>query len=620
MCGIVAYTGSRSAVPILLDGLTALEYRGYDSAGLVTSTRMYKEVGNVAALRACLDADTSLRKKGKEKKEQDTAGIAHTRWATHGEPTKVNAHPHAGRDERVWLVHNGIIENYLELKQSLEAAGHSFRSDTDSEVLAHLIESHYTKKRAEKHTLAQAVTEALAQVRGTYGIAVFDRKQPSEIVVARMGSPLLIGVGAGEYVIASDASAVIRHTRDIVYLNDGEYAIVSPSNLAIYSLSHEKKTHTIDHIDWALEDVQKQGYEHFMLKEIMEGPEVLRASARGRIKASSGDVVLGGLAEHADALRGLSRLVIVACGTAYYAGCVGKRLIEELAGIPVEVEVASEFRHRRLLYDRNTAVLAVTQSGETADTLWSIREAKKQGLLTLGVVNTVGSTIARETDAGVYNHAGPEIGVASTKAFLSQIEVLAMIAVYLGRMRGLSEREGKALVAELLQMPDLVAEILTHKDAIKEVATHYADATNMLYIGRHMNAPVALEGALKLKEISYLHAEGYPAGEMKHGPIAMIEPSFPTLAIAPRDSVYDKMVSAIEEIRARKGPVIAVVTRGDTELAGRVDAIMEVPETHELLSPLLTVVPLQLFAYYVGVARGYNVDRPRNLAKSVTVE
>ena len=606
MCGIFAYTGRKDSVPILLDGLTSLEYRGYDSAGIfIPEKGAIKAVGAVHNLKQKISKGFS----GK-------SGIAHLRWATHGEPTEINAHPHHGNSKKIWVVHNGIIENFKELKEKLITAGHTFLSSTDTEVLPHLIEYYLLKN----NDFEKAVIRALNDIHGTYGIAVAYSDEPGKIIAARFGAPVVIGIGDGENFIASDPSPILRHTKNVIYLHDGEVAVLTPSSHLIYNLESVQIVRNKETIDWGVEQVQKGGYEHFMLKEIMEGPEVVKNTIRGRLLVEEGLAKLGGLESVAEKLRTMKRIIIVGCGTAYYAGLVGEYLLEEYAGIPVEVEVGSEFRYRKPIIDEYTILLAVSQSGETADTLEAIREAKRKGALTLGIVNTVGSTIARETDAGIYNHAGPEMGVASTKAFISQLTALSLLTIFLGRQRNMSLTVGKHIAEEIQLLPEKIQRILEHKDHIKKVAEKYAQSRDFLYIGRKYNYAIAFEGALKLKEVSYIHAEGYGAGEMKHGPLAMIDADFPTLAIAPKDSVYEKMVSNIQEIKARKGKVLAITTEGNEELSDLVDDVVYIPKTLEMLSPILTIVPLQLFAYYVSLKRGLNVDRPRNLAKSVTVE
>lgn len=605
MCGIFGYTGSRQAAPLLLDGLKTLEYRGYDSAGMfLASGERIRAVGKVANLAALTSAT-----------HPGTAGIAHTRWATHGVPSEENAHPHCDCAERVYLVHNGIIENHADLRTELSRRGHTFHSETDSEVLAHCIE-----ESLKTSDLETAVRTALGRVRGTYGVAIMDAQSPQTIIVARMGSPIVIGIGDHEHLVASDPSALLRHTKDVIYLEDGEMATLSPDGYRIYGLDSMPLDKTPDHIEWDIEQVQKGGHPHFMFKEIMEIPDVLTNSARGRILADDGMVKLGGLESVADRLRAIERLIIVGCGSAYYAGLVGEYMLEEHAGIPVSVELGSEFRYRSPVFEKNTALLVISQSGETADTLASLREAKRRGLLTLGIVNTVGSTIARETDAGIYNHAGPEIGVASTKAFISQLEVLALLTVFLGRQRRMSESEGRDILENIMALPGLISRMLVDTTSIEKVAEKYKSSRDFLYMGRKYLSPIALEGALKLKEVSYIHAEGYAAGEMKHGPLAMIDPSFPTLALALDDSMKEKVASNIQEIRARSGPVVAVVTEGDSAAGDMADDIITVPPTIEMLSPILAVIPLQLLSYFTGVAKGYDVDKPRNLAKAVTVE
>lgn len=608
MCGIFAYTGrnGKDAGAILLDGLLALEYRGYDSAGIyLPESGSVKAEGAVTELRGKIGADFS----GK-------SGIAHLRWATHGEPTEKNAHPHADCGGDVWVVHNGIIENFKELRASLEAKGHTFLSDTDTEVLTHLIEEHLkTGKDFEQAALA-----ALREVRGTYGAAIQYRLEPERLIAARMGSPVVLGVGEGEYFIASDASPIVKHTKSVVFLEDGEIASITPESHTIFRLDASRVERDPERIEWDAEAAQKSGYDHFMLKEIMEGPEVIENTIRGRLLMREGRAKLGGLESVADDVADMDRIIIVGCGTAYYAGLVGEYMIERHAKMPVEVELGSEFRYREPVINEKTIVLAISQSGETADTLEAIREGKRNGALSLGIVNTVGSTIARETDAGVYNHAGPEIGVASTKAFISQLTALSLLTLFLGRQRGMSEEDGRTIAKAIKALPAKLQSILDRREEIRALAEKYAAAEDFLYLGRVYNAPIAFEGALKLKEISYVHAEGCAAGEMKHGPIAMIDQDFPTIAIAPKNAVYEKMISNIQEIKARRGPVIAIATEGDTEIGKLADDVFHVPETIDMLSPILSIVPLQLFAYYFAHSKGYNPDRPRNLAKSVTVE
>ncbi|QQG38317.1 MAG: glutamine--fructose-6-phosphate transaminase (isomerizing) [Candidatus Kaiserbacteria bacterium] len=607
MCGIFAYTGSKGseAPDILLKGLISLEYRGYDSAGIFTpESGAVKTPGAVAEL-----------KKKIPKGFGGKSGIAHLRWATHGEPTEVNAHPHSDSTGEIWVVHNGIIENFKELKKKLEASGHRFVSDTDTEILAHLVEEHL---KAEQN-FEKAAIAALNDVRGTYGIALQYKGEPDKLIAARMGSPIVIGLGDGEHFIASDPSPILPHTKSVVFLEDGDVAVLTPEKHTIYKLDATKVKRDPTEIDWSAEEAQKSGYEHFMLKEIMEGPEVVENTLRGRLRADGG-AKLGGLEFVAKELGQIERILITACGTAYYGGLVGEYMLEEFAGIPVEVELASEFRYRSPVLNQKTALIAISQSGETADTLEAIREGKRKGALTLGIVNAVGSTIARETDAGVYNHAGPEVSVASTKALVSQLTALALFTLFLGRQRALSPQKAAEIAAELRALPAKIQKVLDDREKIAVVAKKYAQARDFLFIGRKYNFPIALEGALKLKEVSYIHAEGYGAGEMKHGPIAMIDENFPSVAIATKNSVYDKMLSNIEQLKARKGPVIAIATEGDAEIAKTADDCIYVPPTIEMLEPILNVVPLQLFAYYFAKEKGYNVDRPRNLAKSVTVE
>lgn len=606
MCGIFAYTGEKNAGEVLLDGLVSLEYRGYDSAGIhVPESGLIRAVGPVAELRKKVPEGYS----GK-------SGIAHLRWATHGEPTEANAHPHQDCDGEIFIIHNGIIENYKELKKELVEKGHTFKSESDTEVLAHLIEEHMKSDS----DFEKASLRALNQVRGTYGIALQYKKEPERIIAARMGSPIVLGLGDGEHFIASDASPILPHTKKVVFLEDGEVAVITPEEHRIFKLDASKVERDPMEIEWSTEEAQKGGYEHFMIKEIMEGPEVVENSIRGRLIVSEGNVKLGGLESVAEQLAKIDRIIIVACGTAYFAGLVGEYMLEQHAGIPVEVELGSEFRYRKPVINARTAVLAISQSGETLDTLEAVREGKRNGALAIGIVNTVGSTIARETEAGVYNHAGPEISVVSTKAFLSQLTVLSLLTIFLGRQRGMTEEEGKEIAKELKALPAKLQKILDKADTIEQLAAKYRESRDFMFIGRKNNLPIAYEGALKLKECSYVHAEGCGAGELKHGVLAMIDEHFPTIAIATNGSVYDKVSSAIQQVKARKGPVIAVVTEGNTEVAEVADDVIYVPETIEMLSPILNVVPLQLFAYYFAKGRGLNVDRPRNLAKSVTVE
>lgn len=607
MCGIFGYTGKKDdAQQVLLEGLSTLEYRGYDSAGIfIPGSGAVRAKGAVAELRKRITRDMP-----------GASGIAHLRWATHGEPSEKNAHPHKDCTGDIWVAHNGIIENYRELKERLVARGHTFASDTDTEVLAHLVEEHLkTEKDFEKAAFA-----ALRDVRGTYGIALQYDAQPELIIGARMGAPVVVGLGEGSRFIASDASPIVRHTKEVVFLEDGDIAILRPDSHEIRRLDASRVERESQTVDWDAAEAQKEGYPHFMLKEIMEGPEVIENTTRGRLLVDDGRAKLGGLESVAQKLESIDRIIIVGCGTAYYAGLVGEYMLEAEAGIPVEVELGSEFRYRNPVINANTAILAITQSGETADTLEAIREGKRHGALTLGIVNTVGSTIARETDAGVYNHAGPEIGVASTKALVSQITALALFTLFMARTRRMSRERGREIAQEIQALPRKISSILAKADELKALAEKYKDARDFLYMARSYNYPIAFEGALKLKECSYVHAEGCGAGEMKHGPLAMIDEHFPTIAIAPRDGVYEKMLSNIQEIKARKGPVIAIATEGDTKIQALADDVFYIPPTIPMLEPILAVVPLQLFAYYFATAKGLDVDRPRNLAKSVTVE
>ncbi|MBC7766598.1 glutamine--fructose-6-phosphate transaminase (isomerizing) [Arenimonas sp.] len=606
MCGIFAYTGKQQALPILLDGLTCLEYRGYDSAGIyIPESGVVKSVGAVDNLKKKI----VLPMPG-------NSGIAHLRWATHGEPTEENAHPHSDSSETIWIVHNGIIENYKELKEMLLTKGCTFYSSTDTEVLAKLI-GYYME---EKKDFEKSVLAALNDTKGTYGMVASYKNEPNKIIAARQGAPVVIGLGNGENFVASDVSPILRHTKDVIYLLDGDVAVLTPNNHTIYNLQNISIDRKTEIIEWDIEEAKKGEYAHFMLKEIMEGAEVVENTIRGRLIVDEGIAKLGGLDAVAEQIRTKKRIIIVGCGTAYYAGLVAEYMIEEFVGMPVEVEVGSEFRYRKPIIDQDTIVLAVTQSGETADTLEAIREGKRKGALTLGIVNTVGSTISRETDAGIYNHAGPEIGVASTKAFISQLTALALLTLFLGRQRGMSSSTGKMIAEEIKKLPQKIKEILDKKEEIQKIAKKYANSRDFLFMGRKYNYAIAFEGALKLKECSYIHAEGYGAGEMKHGPLAMIDENFPTFAIVPNDSVYEKNISNIQEIRARKGKVIVLTNEDNEEIRDMSDDIFIVPKTVEMLSPILNIIPLQLFAYYFAIERGLNVDRPRNLAKSVTVE
>jgi glucosamine--fructose-6-phosphate aminotransferase (isomerizing) len=611
MCGIVGYVGSKQATPILMDGLKRLEYRGYDSAGIAllngTGLKVLKRAGKIRALEEAIEASPT----------QATCGIAHTRWATHGAPNEPNAHPHTSEAGDIALVHNGIIENASVLKAQLQQEGYTFASETDTEVVVHLID--YLWQDGEP--LEDAVAAALRQVEGAYGVAVLSSRDPNKIVVARHGSPLLIGVGQkGEMLAGSDAAAVIAQTRDVVYLDDGDYAVLEPGGYRTYQLEGVEVDRGVHEVTWDLESIEKGGYEHFMLKEIFEQPSSLRDVMRGRLLEDEGDAKLGGLAEHQFELGRVQRIVVTACGTSWHAGLVGEYMLEELARIPVNVEYASEFRYRNPVLEPGTLTLAISQSGETADTLAALREAEQRGMTTMGIVNAVGSTIARQTDFGVYLHAGPEIGVASTKAFTSQLAALALFTLYMGRRRHLSVVQGREIVQHLQELPHQVEEVLKLNDEIRDLAAHYVDAKNFLYLGRGYQFPVALEGALKLKEVSYIHAEGYPAAEMKHGPIALIDEDMPVVVLAPRDPVYQKVVSNIEEVKARQGRIVAIVSDDAPELRGKVDHMIKVPQTLPFLLPILTTVPLQLLAYHVAVMRGADVDQPRNLAKSVTVE
>jgi len=610
MCGIVGYIGGQQAESILLTGLKRLEYRGYDSAGLAIvgddGLVVEKRKGKVDELRSAVDGQP-LR---------GSLGIGHTRWATHGPPTDANAHPHTSDSGDFALVHNGIIENHGVIRKRLKEKGYDFVSDTDTEVLVHLIED---IRRETDLSLGEAVRQALTQVVGTYGIAVVSSVD-DQMIAARKGSPLILGIGDGEYFIGSDAAPLVEHTRQVVYLSDGEIVTVSRNGYEVKTIDNVPLEKEVHELEWDLSEIEKSGYDHFMLKEIMEQPESLSDSMRGRLLPDDPRVVLGGLYNHWDQIVDADRIIIAACGTSWHSALVGEYLIESFARIPVEVEYASEFRYRNPILRDGDVVIVISQSGETADTLAAVREARKNGVLCLGICNVVGSTIARETDAGVYLHAGPEIGVASTKAFTAQVTVLAMIALKLAENRTLSTAEMAHNLHALASIPDKVDEVLGMNDEIREMASVYRYASNFLYLGRGYNFPVALEGALKLKEISYIHAEGYPAAEMKHGPIALIDRFMPVVFIAMKDSTYDKVVSNIEEVVARDGSVIAITDEGNGELDKLCEYVLRIPKTEEFLSPLLTVVPLQLLSYHIAVMRGCHVDQPRNLAKSVTVE
>ena len=613
MCGIIGYIGKQRAIPIVLDGLNQMEYRGYDSSGVAVLERD----GSVTTVRA-VGRIANLEEKLMGNHLDGVVAVGHSRWATHGGVTEANAHPHSDCKGAIHLVHNGIVENYKELKAELTKKGHTFTSETDTEVLAHLIEEISDKRHGT--SMEDAVRLALQKVRGTYGLAIIDKREPTKLIAARNFSPLLLGIGEGEYFVASDASAVLRHTRHVVYLDDGEMAVITPDGYRIFDLGRNIREKQSHEIEWSVEQAQKGGYPHFMLKEIFEEPEAIENTLRGRMIPGEGRVRLGGLTDVMDQLKSAKRILISACGTAYLAGRVGEYMLEEYAGIPVEVDIASEFRYRKPVFREGDIFLAISQSGETADTLAAIQEAKEKGVPAFGIVNVVGSTVARTTDAGVYQHIGPEIGVASTKAFASQVAILALWTVLLGRQRDMSVVTGKRILTELGRIPDLMRRVIAQNDSVKTLAEKYKKSNNFFFLGRKYNLPLASEGALKLKEVSYVHAEGYGAGELKHGPIAMIDEHFPSVVIAPQDSVYEKMVSNIEEIRARKGPVIAIATEGDKKIAELADDVVYIPKTLEMLTPLLAVVPLQMFAYHFGVGKGYDVDKPRNLAKSVTVE
>lgn len=615
MCGIVGYIGHQQAHPIILKGLKRLEYRGYDSSGIALlngKLNVYKKKGKVA------DLENLLQKKLGETKEVSTIGIGHTRWATHGEPNDVNAHPHFSGDHRLAIIHNGIIENYSAIRQELIKKGHEFKSETDTEVLVHFIEDIQAN---EQCSLEEAVRLALTKVVGAYAIAVMSADEPDTLIAARKSSPLVIGLGEGEFFIASDATPIIEYTKEVVYLNDHDIAIIRDGNLQIKDLEDTPSTPYIQTLDMELEAIEKGGFPHFMLKEIFEQPKSISDCMRGRINAAKGQLVLGGIEHHAKDLINANRIMIVACGTSWHAGLVAEYIFEDVCRIPVEVDYASEFRYRNPVIGKGDVVIAISQSGETADTLAAITLAKSKGATIIGVCNVVGSSIARASHEGSYTHAGPEIGVASTKAFTAQLTVLTMMALMVGRARGtLAQDKFQEILKEMEVIPQKVEKALRLNDKIKYMADTYKDAANAIYLGRGFNFPVALEGALKLKEISYIHAEGYPAAEMKHGPIALIDEAMPVIVVATRDNSYEKVVSNIQEVKARKGRVIAVVTEGDEIIADMAECVLEVPATLDMLMPLIAVIPLQLFSYHTAVMRDCNVDQPRNLAKSVTVE
>jgi glucosamine--fructose-6-phosphate aminotransferase (isomerizing) len=610
MCGIIGYIGSKETLPILLEGLRRLEYRGYDSAGVALipngKLEVHKKAGKVADLVTSLPPD----------QKPSRIGIGHTRWATHGAPNDLNAHPHSDCGSEIAIIHNGIIENFSTLKKKLIADGHVIRTETDTEILGHLIEEMY-KRTPDLFT---AVRRALIEVEGAYGILVISSREPDRIVAARKGSPLVIGVGENENLIASDAAALVDHTRQVVYLADGEIASITASDVTIKTIQDEEIIKQVEEITFDLEQIEKGGFDHFMLKEIHEQPDSITNSLRGRLLVDEGTAKLGGLDSVKEKLLAAERFIITACGTSWHAALVGKYMIEQITGIPVEVDYASEFRYREPIVRPTDVVFVISQSGETADTLAALREARSRGATVLGIVNVVGSTIARETDAGVYIHAGPEIGVASTKAFTSQIAVLALISLMVGRHRGMSPEKGRTLARDLAEIPAKVRSVLGSLDQIKYIAHEFRQAQNFIYLGRGANFPTALEGALKLKEISYIHAEGYPAAEMKHGPIALIDENMPVVFIVPKDRIYEKVLSNLQEVKARKGKIIAIANDDDDQIDGLSDFVIRVPHTYSYFGPIINSIPLQLLAYYMAVARGCNVDQPRNLAKSVTVE
>ncbi|MEP7317449.1 MAG: glutamine--fructose-6-phosphate transaminase (isomerizing) [Panacibacter sp.] len=611
MCGIVGYTGHRQAYPVILKGLKRLEYRGYDSAGIAlvnNGLKVFKKQGKVTNLEESVIGENL----------DAHMGIGHTRWATHGEPSDRNAHPHVSQNGAFAMIHNGIIENYAQIKTELLAKGYDFKSDTDTEVLLNFIED---IKKNNNCPLEEALRIALRRVVGAYCILLVDKDDPETIIAARKGSPLVIGIGKGEHFLASDASPIVEYTKEVVYVNDYEIAIIKPDELILKNLGNEKQTPFITKLDMEMAAIEKGGYEHFMLKEIFEQPQTIFDCLRGRLDAEKGTITMNGIQEYAEQISNASRIIIIACGTSWHAGLVAEYIIEELCRIPVEVEYASEFRYRNPIVNKGDVIIAISQSGETADTLVAIETAKERGAIILGIVNVVGSSIARKSHAGAYTHAGPEIGVASTKAFTAQLAVLTMIALKIAHEKGTIDNERyHNLCHELADIPEKVKLVLQQNENVKALAEKYKDATDALYLGRGYNFPVALEGALKLKEISYIHAEGYPAAEMKHGPIALVTETLPVVFVATKDSYHEKVVSNMQEIKARKGKVIAIITEGDTVSPTLADDMIILPPADEIVAPMLSTIPLQLLAYHIGVAKGYDVDKPRNLAKSVTVE
>lgn len=615
MCGIVGYVGKKEVTPILINGLKRLEYRGYDSSGIVVlddtaNVFVKRAVGKVAELEKAVGSPDFLT---------PGLGIAHTRWATHGEPNEKNAHPHSDCKGNVWVVHNGIVENYRELKADLIASGHVFSSDTDTEVIAHLVEQFYDASSGTDR-MFNAVREALLLIKGTYGVAIVSKHEPDKIIAARNSSPLLIGVGENEHMVASDASAIIHLTKSVIYLDDHEMAEIRRDGFKIETLTGSVTTRASQLLEWDAEKLEKAGYEHFLHKEIHEIPEVIENSIRGRLILEEGRAKLGGIEDDKETLRDVERIIIAACGTAGVAGRVAEYMLEEYAGIPVEVEVASEFRYRKPVFTKNNLLLAISQSGETADVLASIKEAKEKGVPTMSIVNAVGSSIARETDFGVYNHAGPEVSVASTKAFISQVVVSALFTVFMGRQRAMSLTMGKRIGESLKELPELARKVLAQEEAIIRIAEKYKDTPAILTLGRKYNAPLATEAAIKIKELCYIPAIDLPAGEMKHGTIALIDENFPTLIVAPEDSVYEKTQSNIEQIAARRGPIIAITTEGNDHISKYAKDIIYIPKTLEMLTPILAVIPIYLLSYHIARLKGHNIDKPRNLAKSVTVE